>query len=52
MDGFDAERCKSLLATDRWPSYTITYWSHTWDDLQDSGHAEDNLAAVEEKKAE
>lgn len=27
---FNAARCKEVIATDRWPSYAITYWSHTW----------------------
>lgn len=37
---FNAERCKLLLATDHWPSYTITYWSHTW---AGEGHDAGNL---------
>jgi inositol phosphorylceramide mannosyltransferase catalytic subunit len=37
---FSAERCKLLLATDHWPSYTITYWSHTW---SGEGHDEGNV---------
>ncbi|KIW17559.1 hypothetical protein PV08_04753 [Exophiala spinifera] len=37
---FSAERCKLLLATDHWPSYAITYWSHTW---AGEGHDEGNV---------
>ena len=37
---FSAKRCKELLATDRWPSYAITYWSHTW---TGEGHDEGNV---------
>jgi hypothetical protein len=40
---FDAQRCKDLIAVDHWPSYTITYWSHTW---TWEGHDEDNLQRV------
>ncbi|KAI1621378.1 nucleotide-diphospho-sugar transferase [Exophiala viscosa] len=42
-DTFSAERCKLLLATDHWPSYAITYWSHTW---TGEGHDEGNLNAI------
>ncbi len=41
---FDAERCKLLLATDHWPSYTITYWSHTW---AGEGHDQGNVEALD-----
>jgi hypothetical protein len=58
-DNFDAERCKSLLATDRWPSYTITYWSHTWTgEGHDEGHmdkinkADDDENDKKKKKTE
>ena len=35
-----AERCKLLLGTEHWPSYAITYWSHTW---TSGGHDEGNV---------
>ncbi|KAK4939875.1 hypothetical protein LTR10_019943 [Elasticomyces elasticus] len=43
QDTFSAERCKLLLATEHWPSYAITYWSHTW---AGEGHDEDNVNAI------
>jgi hypothetical protein len=30
--GFNATRCKDIVGVDHWPSYSITYWSHTWTD--------------------
>lgn len=42
---FDAERCKWLLATDHWPSYAITYWSHTW---AGKGHDEGNVHQLDD----
>lgn len=42
-DTFSAERCKLLLATDHWPSYAITYWSHSWNG---EGHDKDNMNAI------
>jgi inositol phosphorylceramide mannosyltransferase catalytic subunit len=29
---FDSDECKKMLGTDKLGSYTITYWSHSWDD--------------------
>jgi hypothetical protein len=46
-ESFDAERCKNLIAVDHWPSYTITYWSHTW---EWKGHNENNIKKLEEMK--
>ncbi|KIX07109.1 uncharacterized protein Z518_05086 [Rhinocladiella mackenziei CBS 650.93] len=43
---FDADRCKQLLATDRWPSYAITYWSHTW---TGDGHDEGNVRNLDDR---
>jgi inositol phosphorylceramide mannosyltransferase catalytic subunit len=40
---FNATRCKDLVAVDHWPSYTITYWSHTW---TESSHDETHLKNV------
>jgi hypothetical protein len=40
---FNATRCKELVAVDRWPSYTITYWSHTW---TENGHDDNNVKNV------
>lgn len=42
---FNATKCKLLLATDHWPSYTITYWSHTW---TGEGHDAGNVASLGE----
>jgi inositol phosphorylceramide mannosyltransferase catalytic subunit len=41
--GFNPERCKELISVEHWPSYTITYWSHTWSEV---GHDEENLKSV------
>ncbi|OAP62352.1 hypothetical protein AYL99_04555 [Fonsecaea erecta] len=43
-EAFDPERCKQLLATDHWPSYFITYWSHTW---TSGGHDDGNVQKVQ-----
>ena len=43
---FEAKRCKELLATDRWPSYAITYWSHTW---TSGGHDEGNVQLLDKE---
>lgn len=43
---FNAERCKALLGTDYWPSYAITYWSHTW---AGDGHDEGNVNKLQHK---
>lgn len=37
MDSFDARKCKEILGTDHWGTHFITYWSHSWADLDD-GH--------------
>lgn len=44
---FNPARCKALLGTDHWPSYTITYWSHSWD-VQ--GHNHHNVELLEEER--
>ena len=41
---FDAERCKNVVAVDAWPSYSITYWSHSW---SDKGHDAENMNRLE-----
>jgi inositol phosphorylceramide mannosyltransferase catalytic subunit len=46
-ENFDPCRCKQLLATDHWPSYTITYWSHSWGVR---GHNKHNVELLDEKK--
>lgn len=46
-DSFSSERCKLLLGTDHWPSYAITYWSHTW---TGEGHDQHNLEQLEVDK--
>lgn len=42
-ESFDSERCKAVMAVDQWPSYTITYWSHTWHNW---GAADENIAKL------
>jgi inositol phosphorylceramide mannosyltransferase catalytic subunit len=44
MPTFDPARCKQLLGTDHWPSYTISYWSHSW---SKTSHDEENLHAID-----
>lgn len=46
---FNPEHCKGLLGTTYWPSYTITYWSHSWD-VQ--GHNEHNVDLLNDKEEE
>jgi inositol phosphorylceramide mannosyltransferase catalytic subunit len=47
-ENFDVDRCKKLLATDHWPSYAITYWSHTW---TAEGHDEGNVELIDAEKS-
>ena len=50
--GFNETQCKLLLATDRWESHAITYWSHSWGDDK-KGHDPYGMSVVmseEEKK--
>lgn len=42
---FNAARCKLLLALDRWESYSITYWSHSWVSNGD-GHSKGNIQHI------
>lgn len=42
---FNAERWKSVVAVDAWPSYSITYWSHSW---SEKGHDQDNLDRLDD----
>jgi hypothetical protein len=44
---FNPTRCKNLLGTEHWPSYTITYWSHSWD-VQ--GHNQHNVELLDGPK--
>ena len=43
QDTFDAERCKEVIAVGAWPSYSITYWSHSW---SRKGHDDRNMNRV------
>jgi hypothetical protein len=43
--GFNATRCKDLIGVDHWPSYSITYWSHTW---TEEGHSEHGMSSVQD----
>ena len=43
---FDAERCKYLLAVDRWGSHAVTYWSHSWDTVEGEAHSEEAMEAI------
>jgi inositol phosphorylceramide mannosyltransferase catalytic subunit len=45
---FNPRRCKEILGTEHWPSYTITYWSHSWDV---SGHNRHNVELLDEREA-
>jgi hypothetical protein len=45
---FDAQRCKDLVAVEHWPSYTVTYWSHTWNW---EGPNEENLRKISQPRA-
>jgi hypothetical protein len=45
---FDAQHCKDLVGVDHWPSYTVTYWSHTWNW---EGPNEGNLRKISEWRA-
>ena len=42
---FNAARCKLLLASDRWGSYSITYWSHSWG-WDGDGHSKDHIQHI------
>ncbi|KAK9234257.1 nucleotide-diphospho-sugar transferase [Lipomyces kononenkoae] len=40
---YDRERCKLNIAADRWGSYFITYWSHSW---SRTGHNANNMKNI------
>lgn len=40
LEWFNETRCKELLAVDRWPSTSITYWSHSW---TQTGHSAERM---------
>ncbi|KAK9366121.1 nucleotide-diphospho-sugar transferase [Lipomyces kononenkoae] len=40
---YDREKCKRNIAADRWGSYFITYWSHSW---SKTGHNENNMKNI------
>ena len=42
---FNAARCKLLLASDRWGSYSITYWSHSWG-WDGDGHSSEHIKHI------
>lgn len=42
---FNAARCKLLLASDRWGSYSITYWSHSWG-WDGDGHSKEHIKHI------
>lgn len=45
VENFDPETCKDILDVQSLGSWSITYWSHSWD--QDGGHDEGHLSAME-----
>ena len=47
LRSFDAQRCKDMVGVERWPSWTITYWSHTWDG---EGPNKENIEMVQNGK--
>ena len=44
---FDPETCKDVLDVQALGSWSITYWSHSWD--KESGHDEGHLSAMESR---
>ncbi|KAL9126914.1 MAG: hypothetical protein Q9217_004109 [Psora testacea] len=54
-DTFNATKCKELTATDHWGehgSYTISYWSHSWDDQEGKTHDWDKMEGLKKSNAE
>ena len=52
---FNAKKCKELVGTDHWGtngSYTITYWSHSWDYGENALHDWEHMEALMEGNAE
>lgn len=45
VEGFDPETCKDVLDVEAMGSWSITYWSHSWD--QEGGHDKEHLSAME-----
>lgn len=41
---FHPTRCKLILGVEHWPSYSITYWSHTW---TPEGHDPENMKKLQ-----
>ncbi|KAK9364907.1 nucleotide-diphospho-sugar transferase [Lipomyces kononenkoae] len=43
---YDGEKCKLIIAADRWGSYFITYWSHSWNW---EGHEKSHIKNIEKR---
>ena len=44
-EGFDPETCKDILDVQALGSWSVTYWSHSWN--KEGGHDEGHLSAME-----
>ena len=42
QENFDSKRCKDVVGTEAWGSWSITYWSHSWD--TNGGHHVEGLS--------
>ena len=45
VEGFDPEMCKDVLDVEELRSWSITYWSHSWN--EEGGHDKGQLSAME-----
>ena len=45
VDTFDPETCKDVLLVDELKGWSITYWSHSWNE---KGHEKGQLSAMED----
>ena len=61
QERFDAARCKEVIGVKAWGSWSVTYWSHSWnqngqqehmEELQDEGTIAQKQAEKEEKEEE
>ena len=46
VESFDPETCKDVLNVDELKSWSITYWSHSWN--EEKGHDKGQLSAMED----
>ena len=54
QESFDAARCKEVIGVEAWGSWSVTYWSHSWNQNGNQEHMEElqDKETIARKKAE